>query len=47
MQGSARRRDPDQSGFAEPDRGNEEGTGTRPHLRSLNEQGRRLYADNP
>ena len=47
MQGSTRRCDPDQSGSAEPDRGNEEGTGTRPHLRSLNEQGRRLHADNP
>ena len=47
MQGSTRRCDPDQSGSAEPDRGNEEGTGTRPHLRSLNEQGRRLNADYP
>ena len=27
--------------------GNEEGTGTRPHLRSLNEQGGWLNADNP
>ena len=47
MQGSTRRRYPDQSGSAEPDRGNEEGTGTRPHLRPLNEPGRRLHADNP
>ena len=44
MQGSTRRCDPDQSGSAEPDRRNEEGTGTRPHLRSLKGYKATLFA---